>query len=238
MKKKNASENAFGEERDENETRAYRIVRGCFKGVLYGASALVWILIFYTIFTTRESSILKKMYFTPETHEALAADKDAQVCQIYLSEFMNQNGSITLSNVWYAPSANEIEIGIKYNRKLVENEDKDAPISYILTDQNGNTYDILRMETDSIGRYNYVRICFACPDLPLTRAVFADDGSVVKLPPERGDPKTVLTLFMNRASDGEPLHTYINEDRTELVNDSKFRIFQADFNCRDIAFDD
>ncbi len=211
-------EDDYTEEHD-GESKVYRVVRGCFKGVLYGASALVWILVFYAIFSTRESKLLKKMYFTEATRSIAEATEDFPVYQINPLDFMNDDGSITLSNIWYAKETGELEFGIKYNKKLT-NSITDDPIRYVLTDQNGTEYPVVGMKEDAIGRYGYARVCFSGLSLPL------DNENAEEL---------VLTLTLYRRTDDQPLSTYI-KDR-ELVNNAEFTVYNAETVFRTVEYD-
>lgn len=192
----------------EQPSKAYRVVKGCFKGVLYGASALVWILIFYVIFTTRESKLMDQMYFTDATRSVASKNEDYRVYQLYPADFMNQDGSIELGNVYYAKETGELEIGVKYNKKLTGGNTEDG-IRYVLTDQDGNEYSIRQLKTDVIGRYGYARICF--------------EG--LSIPVEEDAPEVKFTLSLYKKDSKLPLSSYISADRTEEVNNATFLVY-------------
>lgn len=191
-------------------SKAYRIVKGCFKGLLYGASALVWILVLYVIFTTRESKLMDQMVFTDRTRSVAGETaEDYRVYQIYPADFMNQDGSIELGNLYYAQETGELEIGVKYNKKLTDNNTEDG-IRYVLTDQNGTEYPIVQLKTDAIGRYGYARICFEGLSLPV------GENDVRELQ---------LTLSLYQKDSDKPLSTYLNADRTEEINNATFLVY-------------
>ena len=190
-------------------SKAYRVVKGCFKGILYGASALVWILIFYVIFTTRESKLMDQMHFTDATRDLAKQTENYRVYQIYPADFMNQGGSIELGNVYYARETGELEIGVKYNKKMTDGNTKDG-IRYVLTDQDGKEYAIKRIETDVIGRYGYARICFGELSLPVEQS---DDWEMQ------------ITLSLYKKDSELPLTSYISADRTEEINNATFLVF-------------
>ena len=200
-------------------SKAYRIVRGCFKWLLYGASALVWILIFYTLFSTRESKLLERMYFTDATHSVASETENYRIRQLYPANFMNQDGSIELRSLYYAPETGELEIGVKYNKKLTDGDTKDG-ILYVLTDQNGTEYAIVRLETDEIGRYGYARVCFAGLSAPIGEEAVGDFR---------------LTLSLLRKSDGEPLSTRIVEERE--VDNASFTVFDKSTVTGTVKYD-
>lgn len=191
-------------------SKAYRIVKGCFKGLLYSASALVWILVFYVIFTTRESKLMDQMIFTDRTRNfADQTAEDYRVYQLYPADFMNQDGSIELGNLYYARETGELEIGIKYNKKLTDNNTEDG-IRYVLTDQDGTEYRIIQLKTDAIGRYGYARICFEGLSIPVE---------------ETDDWELRLTLSLYQKDSDRPLSTYLNADRTEEINNARFLVY-------------
>ena len=206
----------------EEPSKAYRVVRGCFKGVLYGASALVWILIFYVIFSTRESKLMDQMVFTDATRNF--ADKTREeylVSRLYPADFMNQDGSIEVGGVYYSEGTHELEIGVKYNKKLTDGDTADG-IRFVLTDQEGTEYLITQLKTDAIGRYGYARICFQGILLPLSE----EDGGELR-----------LTLFLYRNGTERPLATHISADRTEEINDAKFVIYDDSTVISSVKYD-
>lgn len=234
------NDNDFDEVRDERESKSFRVIRGCFKGLLYGASALVWILVLYTVFSTRESKLLDKMIFTDATQKLASENEEYQVYQFNTIDFMNQDGSITISSIWYSPESGELELGVKYNKKLTDSQTGDL-ILYVLKDENGNEYPVVHLEEDEIGRYGYARVCFSGVSLQLAQSEWHEDREEES----QGENKhPVLTLTMYRRSDGELLSTYIEttvnengEKVREVVNNSDFVIFDADTVYRKVDFE-
>ena len=153
------SDQEFDDVRDERESKAFRVVKNTFKGILYGASALVWILVLAVLFTTRESGIYTEMMFTDATQKLAEETDDYKVHQVIIMDFMNEQGSITLSSstCFYAAETKELDLGIKYNKKLTDSDTSDA-ILYELKDKNGKIYPLLQIEEDAIGRYGYARV--------------------------------------------------------------------------------
>ena len=198
-------------------SKAYRIVKGCFKGVLYGASALVWILMLYVVFTNRESKLMDQMHFTDETRSLAEQTEDFRVYRLYPADFMNQGGRITLSGFFYARETGELELCVKYNKKLTDGNTEDG-IRYVLTDQDGTEYPLKRIETDAIGRYGYARICFGGLSIPVEE----DDKWDLQ-----------LTLFLYQKDSEQPLATYLNSDRTEEINNARFLVFTKITGPRD-----
>lgn len=192
-------------------SKAYRIVKGCFKGALYGASALVWIVMLYVIFANRESKLMEQMHFTDATRNLAKQTEDYRVYQINPADFMSRDGSIELRGFYYARETGELEFCVKYNKKLTDGNTEDG-IRYVLTDQDGEEYAIERIETDAIGRYGYARICFGGLSIPVT---------------EDDDWDLQLTLSLYQKDSELPLLTRISDDRTEEVSNSTFLVFTS-----------
>lgn len=224
----------FDEVRDDRESKSFRIVKRTFKFILYGASALVWILIFAVIFATRESDLLDDMIFTQETQKIAESKDDYQVDQIIVSDFQNERSDkiikISSNTCYYARETGELEMGIQYNKQLTDSDVTDS-IQFVLQDQNGNIYPVLQTEEDSIGRFGYIRVCFGG----------------IKIPTETKNGKETLcfqgiklTLTMYRKSDGELLSTYTKKEGTEtvVVNDSVFVIIDDQTVSRRVDFED
>jgi hypothetical protein len=213
------SDQEFDDVRDERESKAFRVVKNTFKGILYGASALVWILVLAVLFTTRESGIYTEMMFTDATQKLAEETDDYKVHQVIIMDFMNEQGSITLSSstCFYAAETKELDLGIKYNKKLTDSDTSDA-ILYELKDKNGKIYPMLQIEEDAIGRYGYARVCFGEIEIPLK-----EDGSL-------DFTGLGLTLTLYRKSDGALLATYQKKDGqdTITVNDAVFTIVAED----------
>lgn len=193
----------------EQPSKAYRVVKGCFKGILYGASALVWILMLYVIFTNRDSKLMDRMYFTDATRNIAEQTEDYRVYQLFPADFMSRDGRVTLNGFYYAQETGELEFCVKYNKKLTDGNTKDG-IRYVLTDQDGKEYPLVRTETDAIGRYGYARVCFGGLSLPVK---------------EGDDWEMQLTVTLYQKDSEQPLITRISSDRTEEINDSVFLIF-------------
>jgi hypothetical protein len=224
----------FDEVRDDRESKSFRIVKRSFKILLYGASALVWILIFVVIFATRESDLLEDMIFTSETQKIANDTKDYQVDQIIVSDFQNDRSDkiikISSNACYYSRETGELEMGIQYNKQLTDSDTTDS-IEFVLQDQDGNVYPVLQIEEDVIGRFGYVRVCF---------------GGIC-IPTEKKNNKEVLnfqniklTLTLYRKSDGELLSTYTKKEGNEtiVVNDSSFIIIDNKTVSRRVDFED
>lgn len=215
-------------DQSESESKGFRIAKNIFKGLLFGASALVWVLIFWVIISTREPSFYKSMIFTDRTAEAAKANDALPVWQIHVATWMNYDNSISVSGVWYSPDTQELELGFRFNTKLLKRKDEDGisfedALVYTLTDKDGNPYTAVSVTDTVIGRYHYYRVCYSGVriDMPET------DGTA--------DTEEVLWFRLNRGSDGEPLSSYM--EGGVRVNDAEFRIFDDTIVCQRTDYD-
>jgi|GEM_PF-1325761 len=226
----------YDEVRDERESRTFRLIKNILKWSVYGLSALVWVLILITVFSTRDSKIYDRMMFTEATEQVAEQTDDYRVHQIYIADYMTDKENtkmvaLSASNCYYAAETGELSVGIKYNKSLTGSDETDS-IRYVLTDQDGNEYPAVVMDEDVIGRFGYARICFTGLSLPLE---VQNDRST-----QTGDGKFVLTLTLYRVKDGAFLSTYTKKDGEEIVevNDSAFIVFDANTSSRMADYED
>lgn len=212
---------------EQPESKGFRIAKKIFKGMLYGLCGLVWVLIFWLIFSTREPSMYDNMYFSDATRQMAAQEENYQVWQLNVQTFMNYDASITVSNVYYAQETKELEIGVRYNKKLAKKTDADGKtyyenVSFVLDDYDGVKYAVSNVETKTIGRYVYYRICFK--DVSIT------------LPADEKETQPVYSLHLYHENTEEPLSSYRKEG--VLVDDAVIVIYDKDTVCRKVDFDD
>lgn len=153
----------FPDDEDVPPKKAKRkkILRYC----LYALVAAVYVVILSVILCNCEPGIYKRFVFSPAANELYEADPDGfEVYEIYPTTFMNYDGSVQIAGVGYAATAGELEIGVKYNKKL---DGEGEPVRFVLTDSNGGVYEICNTVGDEKGRYRYLRVCFAGVRLPL-----------------------------------------------------------------------
>ena len=157
--------NYFPDEHDENESKIYRTVKGIFKWTMYGISFVLYAIVIFLMITNRDRKILERNYMLQNTD---IETQDVLMYKINTRIFMNDDGSLTVYNVDYAPEHKLVEIGIKYNAKKLTNGDYGDCLDYILEDSNGNKYKLVNKELDNGGRYGFSRICFEGLDIDLS----------------------------------------------------------------------
>lgn len=142
------------EEISEGKRKRKKVIRYCF----YAIIIIVYIVAFTVLLTNCEPDLYETITFSDKAQEIYRdAPEDFIVYQIYPQIFMNYDGSVQIDTVAYTPTANELELGIKYNEKLVIN--KKAP-KFIIIDTNENEYEIVSNISESRGRYVYSRVSF------------------------------------------------------------------------------
>ncbi len=156
----------FPDEEEEGKSKtAKRVGKYCFR-FLAVCSAVVYIFCFIRIFSSCDAPLLEEVKFSDKAVQMYYdSPKDFVTYQIYTKDFMEHFGRITLSNIVYAETAGEIEIGIKYNPKITENDNysneiADFPLVYKLTDKNGNEFKICNRVNTQKGSYKFERVCF------------------------------------------------------------------------------
>ena len=156
----------FPDERDENESKIYRTVKGIFKWTMYGISFLIYAIIFYILISNRDSKILEKNYFA----ELLPSETQKESLELYRINtriFMNDDGSLQILDADYSDEHNIIEIGVKYNAKKLTNGSTDNALAYKLYDKDGNVYTLSKTVFDDHGRYGFAKLCFTGIDIDL-----------------------------------------------------------------------
>ena len=154
-------------------------IRQIFKYTFWGICALVWGIILFRIFTSTDSKLINKMYFSDDA--VIIAQKlgdDFTVYSIQTASTMNEDGTIQIRNNLYAEDAKEFEIGLRYRMKKYTGEkDTSLPFTVKLTDKNGKEYQVCNIEFTTKNYYGFARISFANVVIDKTANQFYfDDG--------------------------------------------------------------
>lgn len=163
----------FPDEEDEHESKTGKKIGKIVFRVLAICSAVVYAICFARIFSSCDSAMLDDITFSDKAIEKYyQSPEDFKVYQINTRDFMEYYGTITLSDIYYAETAGELEIGIKYNVKITDAEKQNVsveggteldefPLVYRLIDQKGNEYTVCNRINDSNGSYKFERISFS-----------------------------------------------------------------------------
>ncbi|MBQ3082285.1 MAG: hypothetical protein IJC49_07510 [Clostridia bacterium] len=164
--------NYFPDEEEKELPRSKKIRKRIIRYILYGLVLFVYLVAFWVIFTNCEPSTYEEYVFSPEAREIYEKNpEEFMVYEIFPPVFMNFDGSVQLSGVAYAENAKELEIGIKYNKNLITNENGDKPL-FSLVDTDGNVYEVCNTVEDDKGRYHYYRLSFKGANLDLDGNVY------------------------------------------------------------------
>lgn len=231
------------DEEREHESKGFRAVKRIFKILLFGCSALVWVLVIAVVISTREAKLFSQMQFGDDTvmlaEEAEKADKEFRVHELHTNVFMNIDGSLSVGNVWYCAETGELTLGIRINRKKLkytaDGAEKTGTPEIVLSDENGNRFSIIRSEEKTIGRYSYLRVCFDGISLSLKESSFAAKKSDEAA---QETPVPVLTLYLTLAETGNPLASHYDKEKEAMIDDSVFVIFDHETPYKTVEYDD
>ena len=222
--------NYFPDEQDENESKIYRNVKRIFKWSMYGISFIIYVILMVILFANCDSDILETNYMTELPEMAEIDVDDIELYRLNTRVFMNELGSLQLYSVDYAPEYSLIEIGVKFNAKKLTNEDYGDCLEYVLTDSNGNVYNLVNKVTDSGGRYGFSRLCFEGVNIDfksndlkyneaLTNAAtpaLIDQSELWK----RSELKFNFAVY--RKVDGELLYDFVLYDNSTVFNSTDY----------------
>ena len=204
----------FPDEEDEHESKTGKKIGKIVFRILALCSAIVYVICFARIFSSCDSAILDDITFSDKAIEKYnQSPKDFKVYQINTRDFMEYYGTITLSDIFYAESVGELEIGIKYNTKITdakkqnisidsENALEDFPLVYRLKDKNGNEYEVCNRINDAKGSYKFERVSFSGLNIDFTNnylntnEYFASgEGIYFETDESEGGEKYVLEIY-------------------------------------------
>ena len=217
--------NYFDEERDENESKIYRTVKGIFKWTMYGISFIIYAFIIYMMIANRDSKILKKNYML----EDYSLSNEPIIYRINTKLFMNDDGSMQVYNIDYSPEHQLIEIGVKFNAKKLTYSQYDDCLIYVLTDQNGKHYELTNIVTDKGGRYGFARMTFKDITIDLNSndlrySPFLNASIKPAFDASNGFERTNNELYLTvyKKSDNELLHEFKIYDNSVTFNTSDY----------------
>ncbi len=154
------------EEEISDRKRRFKKIRRC---ILYGIIIIVYLVAFTVLFTNCEPDMYEKYVFSETARYIYSASPEAfEVYEIFPQTWMSYDGGVQVKGVGYTPETNEMELGIKFNKKYIDDEGN-APVfelHYIYGEQH-KVFNIVNTVTDSNGRYKYMRISYEIDTIPL-----------------------------------------------------------------------
>ncbi len=191
----------FPDEDDIELSKGKKLRKKIVKYSFYGIVAVVYIVSMIVLFSNCEPDMYKEVTFSKEAIMIYDKAPDKfEVYRIFPKEFMNYDGSVQLDTVAYTPTANEMEFGVKFNKKLINGEKKP---SFTLVDTNGNTYTAIVTKEDRSGRYIYYRISFTNVKLNLEDNVYINPNNTPKAEGEGEAFDTLKYSFRIEYTDGK-----------------------------------
>ncbi len=238
--------NYFPEDEDERSSVTYKRVKGVFKWAMYGISFVVYALLFYLIFVNRDRPLLEKNYMHAVDGYTDVDFSAAELLRINPREFMNEDGSLQVYNVDYAPEAGLLELGVRFNANKITGGDKGDVLEYRLEDSDGNVYKAVHKVTDSGGRDWCARVCFeglkidlSSNDLEIEKLLSAQAREATKEDPRdyreyleqlksgyarASDRKyTLKVYFASEDNEKQPIHEFI-------IYDNQAVFYKTDYN--------
>ena len=165
----------FPDEEDERTSRPVKRTKKILHYIFYTIVAVVYVIVFAVLLNNCEPKMYKKYVFSQKANELYeASPDDFMVYEFFPKKFMSDDGRIQIAGAAYAEAASEIELGIKYNKKLNDPETGKAP-EFVLKDTNGNLYPICNTVVKNKGRYCYMRLSFSEVAFSLDENVYINE---------------------------------------------------------------
>lgn len=162
----------FPDEEDENQSKGWKKTKKVFKYLFYTVALLVYIIFFVRIFLSCDAELLEEIHLSDKAVQLYEQDKKSfEIYAINTKEFMNYDGTVQLKGNVYAKTANELEIGIKYNNKITKDSAGNTAdgyvLEYYLRDSKNNIYEVCNRVSETKNSYKYERVSFGGVELPL-----------------------------------------------------------------------
>ena len=191
----------FPDDDEEDISKGKKIRKKITKYSFYGIILLVYVVTFSILFSNCEPDLFKTVMFSDEANSIYTnAPEEFVVYRVFPQVFMNYDGSVQIDTVVYSPTAKEIELGVKCNKKLSANGQKPT---FTIVDTNGNVYKIVNIVSETKGRYEYSRISFGGIKLNLEDNVYINPDNASKAEGEGEAYDTLKFSFKIEYADGK-----------------------------------
>ncbi len=211
--------NYFPDEEESSQSKGKTVRKKIIRYGFFGLISLIYVVSFAILFTNCELDLYTQITFSKRAQQIYnESPEDFVVYEMYPQVFMNYDGSVQIDCVVYSPTVNELEIGIKYNKKLIV--DGNEP-TFFLTDTNENSYNVCNVVSDTKGRYVYARISFEQVTLNLEENVYTnpDFSADAEGEGEAYDTlKFVLTIDYSDSKENEALSIFNSNTAIEIID--------------------
>ncbi len=137
--------------------------------ILYSIIIIVYLISFAVLFTNCEPDMYESYVFSDAAQDIYKqTPEDFKVYEIFPQSWMTYDGGVQVKGVAFTSNTNEMELGIKFNKRYVD-ENGEQPIfelHYIYGELN-KTFNVVNTIEEKKGRYYYKRLSFAIDPLPL-----------------------------------------------------------------------
>lgn len=154
-----------------------------FKTLMYFFVFLIYGILMLRFFLSCDSKLVEKVRFSDEVRELYNSDKDAfELYELHTPITFNVPRTLLLKNIVYTPQGEELELGIKFKKTLVDGV-TDPVLEYKLVDSGGNEYEISSRISDSRYDHGFERISFSKVKIDIDRNITKrfDEGESVDL---------------------------------------------------------
>lgn len=170
----------------------------------------------------RDDALVSKILVNETTERAYASSpQDFAVRQYGMNSAwvaVSDGRLVEFNKLYHIEAARQLQISVKYNEDIVTaNADGSTPLTFYLTDENGEKYEDYFFEEKQKFRYVYVRLCFEGIDLVAPNAPLDESGK-----PER---KTYTLHIEAPGTDGttEELCRYQIYDGSDISKPIAFK---------------
>ena len=130
----------FPDEDEEELSRGKKIRKKVYKYIFYGVVAIVYVITMMVLFSNCEPDLYKDVTFSSDAQKLYQdAPGEFEVYRVFPKIFMNYDGSVQIDTVAYTPTANEMEFGVKFNKKLIIGDKKPT---FTIVDTNVHPTDL------------------------------------------------------------------------------------------------
>ena len=141
------------------------IVGLIFKGLFYAAFIFIMSSVIFNSCRMSDSDICDDVIFDDTTMTAYKSDPDSFMVEAYdiekRFEAVDANQLLQLKFFYYIPSANQMQVTIKYNTSYAPEPAKESlPFNITLKNHKGDELSDLFYVTDVKDGYGYIRICW------------------------------------------------------------------------------